>query len=151
MPSKKLIDLLNENQMKFVVIHHSRAYTANEVAHSAHIHGQELAKTVIVKIDGKLAMAVRPASGLVNTGLLRDELGAKSVEVAGEHEFANRFPECEVGAEPPFGNLYDMDVYVSEALTHDNEIAFNAGTHTELIRMAYNDYEKLVKPKVLRF
>ncbi len=151
MPSKKLIDFLNENGIKFVLIHHSRAYTANEVAHSAHIHGQELAKTVIVKIDGKLAMAVRPASGLVNTRLLKEELGVGTIEVAGEYEFASMFPECEVGAEPPFGNLYGMDVYVSDALAQDTEIAFNAGTHTELIRMAYEDFERLVKPEVLRF
>jgi len=151
MPSKKLIDFLNENQIKFVLIHHSRAYTANEVAHSAHIHGQELAKTVILKIDGKLAMAVRPASALVNTRLLKEELGASMVEVAAEHEFANVFPECEVGAEPPFGNLYGMNVYVSDSLAQEPEIAFNAGTHTELLRMKYEDFERLVNPEVLRF
>ena len=151
MPSKKLIDFLNENEIKFVLIHHSRAYTANEVAHSAHIHGQELAKTVIVKIDGKLAMAVRPASGLVNTRLLKEELGAGSIVVVGFFVFARMFPECEVGAEPPFGNLYGIDVYVSDALAQDTEIAFNAGTHTELLRMAYEDFERLVKPHVLRF
>ncbi len=134
MPSKKLIDFLNENEneIKFVLIHHSKAYTANEVAHSGHIHGHEIAKTVILKIEGKLALAVRTASGLVNTRLVKEQLGANSVEVAGEYEFASVFPECEVGAEPPFGNLYGMDVYVSELLAHEPEIAFNAGTHTEL-------------------
>ena len=96
-------------------------------------------------------MAVRPASGLVNTRLLKEELGIGTIEVAGEYEFASMFPECEVGAEPPFGNLYGMDVYVSDALAQDTEIAFNAGTHTELLRMAYEDFERLVKPHVLRF
>ena len=96
-------------------------------------------------------MAVRTASGLVNTRLVKEQLGANSVEVAGEYEFASVFPECEVGAEPPFGNLYGMDVYVSELLAHDPEIAFNAGTHTELIRMKYEDYKRLVKPEVLHF
>ena len=132
MPSKKLIDFLNENEIKFVLIHHSRAYTANEVAHSGHIHGHEIAKTVILKIEGKLVLAVRTASGLVNTRLVKEQLGANSVAVAGEYEFASVFPECEVGAEPPFGNLYGMDVYVSALLAHEPEIAFNAGTHTEL-------------------
>jgi len=151
MPAQKLIEFLNSNEIKFVTIYHSRAYTANEIAHSAHIHGQILAKTVMVKIDGKMAMAVRPASGLVNLNLLKEAIGAGSVMLATEQEFADLFPGCEVGAMPPFGNLYGMDVYVSDSLAKDKEIAFNAGTLTELIRLSYEDFARLVKPKVLRF
>jgi len=151
MPAQKLLDFLNENKVKFITIRHSRAYTANEIAHAAHIHGQQLAKTVIVKIDGKMAMAVLPARGLVNRSLLKETLGANTVDIAMEQEFINKFPECEVGAMPPFGNLYGMDVYVSDSLAGDKEIAFNSGSLTELIRLSYEDFERLVKPRVLRF
>lgn len=151
MPVQKLVEFLNSNNIKFVTIHHSKAYTANEIAHSAHIHGQELAKTVMVRIDGKMAMAVLPASGRVNLDLLKKATGANDVVIANEQEFLQMFPGCEVGAMPPFGNLFGLDVYVSTSLTEDKEIAFNAGTLTELIRLSYKDYEKLVNPKILRF
>ncbi|MCZ6612329.1 MAG: YbaK/EbsC family protein, partial [Planctomycetota bacterium] len=108
-------------------------------------------KTVIVKVDGRMAMAVLPATRQVDFKLLKKALAAKKVELASEGEFADRFPECEPGAMPPFGNLYDMEVYVAEPLAQDEEIAFNAGSHTELIRLAYEDFERLAKPKVLRF
>ena len=110
-----------------------------------------MAKTVMVKLDGKMAMAVLPASYQVDFGLLKKATGAKKVELAGEKEFQDIFPECDVGAMPPFGNLYDMDVFVAQSLTEDEEIAFNAGSHTELIRLSYSDFEKLVKPTILKF
>jgi Ala-tRNA(Pro) deacylase len=151
MPVRKLLDFLNTNNIKFVSIHHSKAYTAMEIAHSAHIHGHELAKTVMIKIDGKMAMAVLPASHKVDLDLLKKSVGAKNVELASENEFVQMFPDCEVGAMPPFGNLFGMEVYVSSALTEDEEISFNAGFLTELIRMWYLDFAKLVSPKVLQF
>ena len=101
--------------------------------------------------DGKMALAVLPASFRVNLDLLKQTTGAESIELATEDEFRDRFPGCDVGAMPPFGNLYDMPVYVSEVLAEDDEIAFNAGSHTELIRLAYADFERLAQPKVLAF
>jgi Ala-tRNA(Pro) deacylase len=151
MPVEKLREFLDENRIKYIVISHSRAYTAHEIAASAHIPGQEMAKTVMVKLDGRLAMAVLPASELIDLDLLADAAFAERAEIADEEEFRDRFPDCAVGAMPPFGNLYGTDVYVAESLAEDDEIAFNAGSHTELVRMAYPDYARLVKPRILRF
>ena len=151
MPAKKLLSFLDEHKVKYVKISHSPAYTAQEIAAIAHIAGRELAKTVIVKLDGELAMAVLPASYKVDFKLLKKTAKAKKAELAGEEEFRDRFPECELGAMPPFGNLYNMKVYVAQSLTEDEEIAFNAGSHTELIRMSYKDLERLAKPTVLKF
>jgi len=151
MPVKKLKQYLDSHHVKYVTISHSKAYTAQQVAASAHISGQELAKTVMVKKDGKMVMAVLPASFQVDFDLLKKTTGARQLELAQEQDFKTLFPDCEVGAMPPFGNLYDMEVYVAETLTEDEEIAFNAGSHTELIRMSYGDFAKLVHPKVLKF
>jgi Ala-tRNA(Pro) deacylase len=151
MPVRKLKEYLDENHVEYVTIIHSRAFTAQKIAAAAHVPGQELAKTVMVKVDGKMAMTVLPANFKVDLDRLREVTGAADVELATEAEFAEWFPDCEVGAMPPFGNLYGLDVYVAEKLTRDEEIAFNAGTHTELIRMAYRDFERLVKPKIARF
>jgi Ala-tRNA(Pro) deacylase len=137
--------------VKYVTISHSAAYTAQEIAASAHVPGRELAKTVIVKVDGKMAMAVLPASFKVDLQHLKEAAGAKSVELASEREFRDMFPGCETGGMPPFGNLYGMDVYVSGKLAEDAEIAFNAGSHTELVKLAYKDFDRLVKPKVIHF
>ncbi len=149
MPVQKLKEFLDSRGVKYVTIKHSTAYTAQEIAASAHIRGKEMAKTVIVTIDGKLAMAVLPAARMVDVGRLKEVLGAHGVEIASEEDFKGMFPECELGAMPPFGNLYDMAVYVSAELAEDEEIAFNAGTHTELFRLAYKDFERLVQPKVV--
>jgi Ala-tRNA(Pro) deacylase len=151
MPWTQVKEFLDENNVPYVTISHSPAYTAQGIAASAHVRGKELAKTVMVRIHGKLAMAVMPAPYKVNFDKLKDAIGEPSVELASEHEFENMFPDCELGAMPPFGNLYDMDVYVARSLTENDEILFNAGTHSELIRMAYADFERLVKPLVLRF
>ncbi len=151
MPVKKLKEFLDKEGVKYISIGHSTAFTAQQIAASAHIPGKELAKTVIVKINSKIAMAVLPASNKIDFDLLRDTVGADDVELASEQEFKDMFPECEVGAMPPFGNLYGMDVFVAEKLADDMEIAFNAGTHTELIKMSYIDFERLVKPIVIRF
>ncbi len=150
-PVKKLKVFLDSHKVKYVTISHSSVYTAQEIAGSAHIPGKELAKTVVVKIDGKMALAVLPASYRVDFDLLQKAAGADKVQLATEQEFQDMFPECDVGAMPPFGNLYGMDVFVAESLAEDEEIAFNAGSHTELIRMSYQDFETLVKPKVVKF
>ncbi len=151
MPAQKLKDFLDRHNIKYVTISHSFAYTAQEIAASAHVAGKELAKTVMVKIDDKMAMAVLPASHKVNFDLLKRAAGASKVELANEQEFRDMFPESEVGAMPPFGNLYGMEVFVDEILSQDEEIAFNAGSHTELIKLAYRDFESLVKPKATKF
>ncbi len=151
MPVKKLKDFLDKNNIKYVTMKHSTAYTAQEIAASAHIPGKELAKTVMVRVDGKMAMAVLPASYKVDFDQLKKAAGANSVTLASEQEFKDMFPECEVGGMPPFGNLWGMEVYVAKTLAEDEEIAFNAGSHTELIRLAYADFERLVEPKVLKY
>jgi len=151
MPAKRLKEFLDSNNIKYVSISHSPAYTAQAIAASAHVSGKELAKTVMVKVDGKMAMAVLPASYQVDFDKMREATGAGSVELATESEFKDSFAECEVGAMPPFGNLYDMEVFVAAKLAEDEEIAFNAGSHTELIKLAYKDFERLVKPKVIVF
>jgi Ala-tRNA(Pro) deacylase len=108
-----------------------------------------MAKTVVTKLDGKPALVVLPASERVNFDQLRANTGAREVELATEQEFVTLFPECELGAMPPFGNLYGLDTYVARNLADDEEIAFNSGTHTELIRMPYRDFERVVHPKSL--
>ena len=151
MLAQKLKEVLDGSRIKYVTITHSLAYTAQEIAASAHVAGKELAKTLIVKIDDKMAMAVLPASYKVSFGLLKKAAGASKVELANEQEFRDMFPELEVGAMPPFGNLYGIEVFVDESLSQDDEIAFNDGSHTELMKLAYRDFERLVKPKVAKF
>ena len=150
MPVQKLKEFLDSQRVKYVTITHSPAYTAQEIAACAHIHGKDLAKTVMVKADGEMVMAVVPASHKVRLDHLCNAVGAKKLDLASEQEFKDKFPDCEIGAMPPFGNLYGMDVYVSETLTQDKEIAFNAGSHTELIQLPYQDFERLVQPKVAK-
>ncbi|NQT61885.1 MAG: YbaK/EbsC family protein [Candidatus Marinimicrobia bacterium] len=151
MPSQKLKNYLDDNGTMYITLKHSPAYTAQQIAAASHISGKELAKTVIVKLDGHIAMAVLPASSQINMKLLKNAAGAERIELAIEQEFVNLFPECEVGAMPPFGNLYKMAVYLASSLAEDTEITFNAGTHSELIKMLYKDYEKLVNPVVVEF
>lgn len=147
----KLKELLNREGVKYSVITHAPAFTMQEVAASAHIPGKQLAKTVIVKLDGEMAMAVLPANQKVIMQDLRDMTGSDNVKFATESEFEKRFPDCEIGAMPPFGNLYDMEVFVAESLAGNDEIAFPACTHSEIIKMSYADFDRLVQPKVLNF
>lgn len=151
MPIQKLKQFLDDQNIQYVIISHSPAYTASKIAATAHIPGKELAKTVMIKVDGEMAMAVLPASKKVDFDPLTKIAGADAVELASETEFRDLFPECETGAMPPFGNLYGMKVFVAEALAEDEEIAFNAGSHTELVRMTYADFERLVDPELGRF
>ena len=151
MPVQKLKEFLDSHSIKYVTISHSRAFTAQETATSAHIPGKELAKTVMVKMNGKMAMAVLPAYSKVDFDILKKATGSATIEIASEKEFKNLFPDCEIGAMPPFGNLYGMEVFVAKSLTEDKEIAFNAGSHRELVKMLYKDFEKLVRPKIAKF
>jgi len=151
MPVQRLKEYLNSNNVKYVSIVHSEAYTAQEIAALAHIPGKELAKTVIIKKDGRMAMAVLPASHKIDWSLLKQATGAESIELASEQEFKDMFADCDIGAMPPFGNLYGMEVLVETSLTRDKEIAFNAGSHTELVKLSFEDFSRLVKPKVMSF
>jgi Ala-tRNA(Pro) deacylase len=148
---KRLKDYLDENQIKYVKISHSPAFTAQEIAASSHISGNELAKTVIVKVNDGFAMAVLPTTRKIDFESLKKVMNNKNIRLANEDEFKDIFPDCEVGAMPPFGNLYKLPVYVAKALAEHKEIAFNAGTHTDVIKISYSDFEKLVKPIVETF
>jgi Ala-tRNA(Pro) deacylase len=152
MPAEKLAEYLESQGVQYTVIeHHAPVYTAQEIAASTHIPGKQLAKTVMVKVDGGLAMAVIPASQRVNLNRLKELVGAGKVELASEQEFRNKFPDCQVGAMPPFGNLYGIPVYAAQDLAEEIEIAFCAGSHTELVRMAFSDFKRLAEPKILDF
>jgi Ala-tRNA(Pro) deacylase len=146
MPLSKLREFLDSRHIKYLVISHSLTYTAQGIAALTHFSGKQLAKTVIVKIDGILTMAVVPAPAHVDLDQLRVLSGARTVELASESEFKDAFPDCETGAMPPFGNLYDMEVYVDADLTEYEEITFSAGTHRELVRMNWVDMVRLVNP-----
>jgi len=150
MPVQKLKKFLDDHNIKYVSIKHSLAYTAQEVAASTHIRGKKIAKTVMIKVDGKMAMAVLPASLRIDLDMLKKATDGKKVEIAGEQEFQDLFPDCAVGAMPPFGNLYDMEVFVDSSLKEENDIAFNAGSHTELIQLAYKDFERLARAKIAK-
>jgi Ala-tRNA(Pro) deacylase len=150
MPIRRLREFLDSHAVRYFVVSHSPAYTAQEIAAAAHVPGKELAKTVMVCINGKMAMAVLPASCQLDFELLREVTATRDVELAGEKEFSGLFPECEIGAMPPFGNLYGLDVYVAEELEDDDEIAFNAGSHNELLRLSFDDYNRLVHPKIVK-
>jgi Ala-tRNA(Pro) deacylase len=151
MPASKLREFLDNHGVKYVSVRHSPAFTAQEVAQSVHVSGRDFAKTIVVSIDSGMAMVVLPASRRIVMSDLREMLQVPHVRLASEQEFRDLFPDCELGAMPPFGNLYGLPVYVAESLAEEAEIAFNAGTHTEVIKMRYEDFEALAKPVVLAF
>ena len=151
MPVKKLLEFLARNGVEYRTIKHPISYTAGDTAEAAHIDPERLAKTVMVLVDGQMAMAVLEACEKIELEELRRHVGNASVRLASEEEFVALFPGVEPGAMPPFGNLYDMPVYVDKALTLQPGIAFNAGSHTELIEIDYADFERLVKPEVCTF
>lgn len=149
MPLQKLTEYLDKHHRKYVVIKHSKAYTAQEIAASAHIPGKEMAKTVMVKVDGDIKMMILPSTHHLDFKQIKEALNAKEVELATEDEFRELFPDCELGAMPPFGNLFGIETFVAKSLTDDEEIAFSAGSHKELVKMAYKDFEELVKPRII--
>jgi Ala-tRNA(Pro) deacylase len=149
MPLRRIRQYLEEHKVDYSIMTHPPAFTAQKVAAAAHVPGREVAKTVIVKIDDHLAMAVLPADLNLDLEHLRSALGAATIELASEWEFKDRFPDCEAGAMPPFGNLYGMPVYVADVLSQDEYIAFNACSHREMIRMHFADFDRLVQPKVM--
>jgi len=151
MPARKMREFLNKNDIRCVTVQHSPAFTTQAVAASAHVPSKEMAKTVMLDIDGKMAMAVLPSSFQVNFEQLKEALNAGSISLMHERDFKDRFPDCEPGAMPPFGNLYGMPVFVAESLAEDEHIAFSAGSHHEVVLMTYADYQRLVAPSIVQF
>ena len=147
----RLKNYLDKNGVDYQVFYHQRVYTAQEVAAAQHVPGKELAKVVMVKVDGELAMMVLAASSMVDMDKLKTLFRGKEVNLAQEEEFQGIFPDCETGAMPPFGNLYDLEVYVDTALVEQTHILFQAGSHVETMRVAYMDFANLVQPKVVDF
>jgi len=146
---RKLKEILDEAKISYEVYNHPQAFTAQETAASQHLSGKEMAKVVILKVDGSFVMAVVPASQLVNFRRIKAGMGAEEVSLATEDEFASLFPECEIGAMPPFGNLFGLPVYMDPALEEDEWIFFNAGNHCQTVRMRYGDFKNLVNPVVI--
>lgn len=151
MTAKNFEDYLNQHHIHYEKIPHARTYTAQETAAAAHISGRVFAKTVMIKLDGRLVMMVLPAHYRTDLDFIKKIAGAQSAELATETEFKDLFPDCEVGAMPPFGNLYDVNVWVDESLMWDESLIFNAGSHTELMKIATTDFSDLVQPRVVRF
>ncbi len=148
---ERLANYLQTEGVQFTVRQHPEAYTAQEVAHVDHVPGQMVLKVVMVFADDKLAMLCLPAPYDVDFDTAKAALGAQEVRLANESEFAPKFPDCDVGAMPPFGNLYDCPVYVDEALIADERIVFNACNHQQSVEILYKDWERLVQPTVASF
>lgn len=147
----KLKDYLDKSKVPYQILSHREAYTAQETAAAAHIHGKDLAKVVMVRANGKMIMAVLPTSHRIDPNKLAKAIGASRAQFAGEDEFSRLFSDCEIGAEPPFGNLYGVELYADKSLAEDEKIYFNAGTHHEMIEMSYADYERIAKPAIADF
>jgi Ala-tRNA(Pro) deacylase len=148
---ERLESYLNEHQVPFQIQQHVRAFSAQKIAEGEHIPGNMVAKTVIVLADNQMIELVLPASYRADLNKFRAILQAKEVRLAHEEEFFDAFPDCEVGAMPPFGNLYGVPVYVEESLTKQETIVFPVGTYTETMSLHYADFERLVHPKVIAF
>lgn len=149
MPSKRLRHFLDSNKVQYQIVNHAIAFSALEISETTHIPEKNLAKTVVVKTPTKMLMCVVRANDVLDLSLLKTVLNQHDIALATEQEFAKEFPDCEVGAMPPFGNLYEMDVYVSDKLAQDKEIFFNAGNHSEVIKLSYKVYDSLVHPKIV--
>lgn len=147
----RVTEFLDESAVSYEVTKHIPTFTAQQMAAAEHEPGKYVAKPVIVKADGKYMMCVLAACSKIDLGALKKQLGAKHVELALEKEIGEIFNDCDLGAEPPFGNLYDLPVIMDKAMEKDDHIIFQAGSHEEAIRISMNDYRKLVKPKVLEF
>ena len=148
---KRLQSYLDAHKISYQLLGHPEAFTASEMAHTLHISGKMVAKVVIVKTDDRFVMAVLPSNWQVNFEGLTDVLGGGRVRLATEEELKELFPDCEVGAMPPFGNLYGLEVVVDQSLAEDEKIIFQAGTHLGAMKLRYRDFADLVHPKVADF
>jgi Ala-tRNA(Pro) deacylase len=145
--SKQLIDCLDQNNVQYEILHHEQAVTAQRIAQVEHVKGRHQAKVVMLKSGDKHLMVVLPADHHIDLEKVERVLG-KPVSLDKENEFKSLFPDSVIGAMPPFGNLYGLPTYVDKHLAEQDYIVFEAGTHTDAIKMTYSDYEKIVKPKV---
>ena len=146
----KLIDFLNQSKVRYEVLHHPEAFTAQELAAIEHVSGRSHAKVVMVKTDGELLMTVLPADHRLDLEKL-DKIAGRQTALATEAEFKSQFPDCAVGSMPPFGQLYGVATYLDKSLAEAERIVFEAGTHSDAIKMRYADYERLAKPTVADF
>jgi Ala-tRNA(Pro) deacylase len=146
----RLIDFLNEGKARYEILHHPEAFTAQELAAIEHVKGRSHAKVVMVKTDTELLMTVLPADHRVDLEKLNKAAG-QQIALAGETEFKELFPDCALGAMPPFGHLYGVTTYLDQSLTGADNIVFEAGTHSDTIKMGFADYERLAKPQVADF
>jgi len=147
----RVVEFLEKSSVRYEVSEHAPAFTAQQMAAVEHEPGKYVAKPVIVKADGKYLMCVLAACYKIDLRALKDQLGAQSVELAEEKEIGKMFDDCELGAEPPFGNLYNLPTIMDKALEKDDHITFQAGAHDKAIRISMAEYRKLVEPKVLEF
>jgi Ala-tRNA(Pro) deacylase len=148
---QRVREYLDSKNVPHEWLHHAQAFTAQEVAHSIHVSGRLLAKTLVLAADGRLIMCVIPASHRLNLPELRALLEVKHLEMLPEEELAKLFPDCELGAIPPLGSLYAMDVWVDLTLSESEDIVFCTGTHVDCVRMKYADFADLVTPQRGRF
>ncbi len=148
---ERLEAYLREHQVPYLLQHHAQAFSAQKIAESEHIPGKMVAKTVIVLADDQLIALVLPASYQADLNKVQAILGAREIRLAHEAEFANAFPDCEVGTMPPFGNLYGILVYVDKSLTEEETMVFPVGTYTDTMSLKYSDFERVVQPKVIEF
>ena len=144
---RQLIDCLDQNNAQYEILHHSEAMTAQRIAQAEHVKGRHQAKVVMIKSGDQHLMLVLPADHYVDLEKVERFVG-KPVVFDRENEFKSLFPDCVIGAMPPFGNLYGVPTYVDKSLSKLDYIVFEAGTHTDAIKMSYRDYNKIVKPKV---
>jgi Ala-tRNA(Pro) deacylase len=152
MISVKLLKYLDNAGVAYARHPHSTAYTSQETAAAVHVPGKEMVKSIILRADeGPLLMAVLSANDTANLDVLREEIGCDVLRLATESEFRDTFPTCKIGAMPPFGNIFNVPTYCELTLSKDREIEFNAGTHEETIRMAFDDFKRLVNPKMVHF
>ncbi len=148
---KRLQSYLDANKIPYELVNHQKAYTAHDVAQTLDVPGKFVAKVVMVKADNYFVMTVLPSTWRVDLKQLRDVLEARDLRLATESEIANMFPDCQVGAMPPFGNLYGVEVYVDQLLTEDESIVFEAGSYVGAMKLRYKDFADLVRPKVALF
>ncbi len=146
---QRLLQYLDENRVEYTHHTHPTAYTAREVASVEHVPAHRIAKVVVYFTENGYGMAVLPGDSMLDLQSLRTALGVSRLRLATESELADLFPDCELGAMPPFGNLFDLPVFVDGSLTTEETIAFNAGTHRDVVHMKYRDFERLVRPKVM--
>jgi len=147
----RISEYLDSQHVSYQSYKHSPAYTAQGIAQAQHVSGKKVAKVVMIMADNRLIMAVVPASYRVDLNRLGQLMSASWIRLATEEEFKDVFPECELGAMPPLGNLYNLDVWIDESLRSHTYISFNAGTHAETIQMSFSDFDRLVQPKRASF